>query len=149
MQPEEILAWCLENLPGTVLVESWGERGIFYNPHGTLKRGVYVATVKEKDGANDKSSRLNRPGVYRLNFGVRRGTFRARFGELPKRPEKGGVVAMPFDFAAPDTLLPHPVYGWMGWLCVLSPSRETFETCRPLLREAWAYAKEKYEKRMA
>ena len=44
---------CLENLEGTVLVESWGEKGIFYNPDHVLKRGVYILTVKEKDGDND------------------------------------------------------------------------------------------------
>jgi hypothetical protein len=27
-----------------------------------LKRGVYILTVKEKDGDNDKGSKLDRPG---------------------------------------------------------------------------------------
>lgn len=40
---------CLEILEGTILVESWGEKGIFYNPGHVLKRGVYILTVKEKD----------------------------------------------------------------------------------------------------
>jgi len=31
MAPDEILEYCLENLNGTVLVNSWGERGIYYN----------------------------------------------------------------------------------------------------------------------
>ncbi len=60
MTPDEILQYCLKNLKGTVLVESWGEKGIFYNPDGKLKRGIYILTVKEKDGENDKSSDLNR-----------------------------------------------------------------------------------------
>ncbi len=42
MQPNDILKYCLDNLPDTVLVSSWGERGIFYNPNNTLKRGIYV-----------------------------------------------------------------------------------------------------------
>ncbi len=46
-------------------MESWGEKGIFYNPGRVLKRGVYILTVKEKDGDNDKGSKLDRPGVYR------------------------------------------------------------------------------------
>ena len=62
MKPEDILQYCLANLEGTVRTESWGESGIFYNPGGVLKRGVYVLTVKEKDGANDAASRLDRPG---------------------------------------------------------------------------------------
>ena len=63
MKPEDILQYCLANLEGTVRTESWGESGIFYNPGGVLKRGVYVLTVKEKDGANDAASRLDHPGV--------------------------------------------------------------------------------------
>ena len=72
MQPNDILKYCLDNLPDTVLVSSWGERGIFYNPNNTLKRGIYVLTVKEKDGDSDKSSDLNREKIYRVNIGIRK-----------------------------------------------------------------------------
>ena len=51
------------------MVESWGEKGIFYNPDHVLKRGVYILTVKEKDGDNDKGSDLRRENVYRVNMG--------------------------------------------------------------------------------
>ena len=66
MTLDEILQYCLNNLEGTVLVNSWGEKGIFYNPNNTLKRGVYILTVKEKDGENDKSSNLDRENIYRV-----------------------------------------------------------------------------------
>ena len=36
MTPDKILQYCLNNLEGTVLVNSWGEKGIFYNPNNTL-----------------------------------------------------------------------------------------------------------------
>ena len=148
MTPDEILNYCLKNLEGTVLISSWGERGIFYNPGAKLKRGVYVLTVKEKDGENDKSSRLDREGVYRVNLGLRRETFRRLFGPLPQRPPKGGVVELSCDFTAPDALLPHPVYAWMGWACALNPSPRTFEALKPLIEESYEYAKEKYAKRV-
>ena len=64
MEPKQILDWCLADLEGTVLVNSWGETGVFYNPGKVLKRGVYVLTVKEKDGDNDRASQLDRPGGY-------------------------------------------------------------------------------------
>ena len=83
MTPDEVLKYCLENLEGAVLVNSWGERGIFYNPGNVLKRGVYVLTVKEKDGDNDKGSNLDRENVYRVNIGVRKTTFIERFGAVP------------------------------------------------------------------
>lgn len=132
MEPTEILDYCLAEWEGTVLVNSWGEQGIFYNPDHRLKRGVYILTIKEKDGAHDKSSRLDRPQVYRVNLGVERTTFQRLFGPLPKRPVQGGTVDMAYDFSSMDRLLPHPVYAWMGWICVLNPSRETFERLKPL-----------------
>lgn len=95
----------------------------------------------------DNSSKLNRDGVWRLNIGVRKSTFRNMFGELPKRPEKGGIVNMPYDFSAVDVMMPHPVCAWMGWICVLNPSCDTFERIKPLVQEAYEYAKEKYNKR--
>lgn len=147
MRPNDILDYCLANLPGTVLVDSWGERGIFYNPDNTLKRGVYVLTVKEKDGDNDKGSYLNRENIFRVNIGIRKSTFVGMFGALPARPAKGGIVDMPFDFTQTDTILPHPVYAWMGWVCALSPSAATFERLRPLIHEAYEYAREKFSKR--
>ena len=147
MEPNQIVEHCLSHLDGTVLVESWGEKGIFYNPGRALKRGVYVLTVKEKDGQHDRASSLNRPGMYRVNVGIRKATFQKLFGTLPARPAAGGVVAMDCDFAAVDTLLPHPVYAWMGWVSVLNPSPQTFEQLKPLVLEAYEFAVEKFRKR--
>ena len=86
--------------------------------------------------------------VYRVNLGLRRETFRRLFGPLPQRPPKGGVVELSCDFTAPDALLPHPVYAWMGWACALNPSPRTFEALKPLIAESYEYAKEKYAKRV-
>lgn len=147
MTSDEILQYCLENLKGTVLIESWGEKGIFYNPDSKLKRGIYVLTVKEKDGENDKSSDLNRENIYRVNLGIHKETFIEMFGALPKRPEKGGIVDMPYDFTEINNIIPHPVYAWMGWICVLNPTEMIFEKLKPFIQEAYKYAREKYEKK--
>jgi len=40
--------------------------------------------------------------------------------------------------------MPHPVYGRNHWVCVLNPSEATFETLKPLLREAYDRAVERY-----
>ncbi len=32
---------------------------------------------------------------------------------------------MPYDFSAKDIIMPHPVYAWMGWICMLNPSEQT------------------------
>lgn len=147
MTPNEILTDCLRHLEGTVCVKSWGETGIFYNPDQKLKRGVYILTIKEKDGENDTSSNLDREHVYRVNLGVRKDTFINMFGSIPKRPGKGQAVDMDVDFTETDQIMPHPVYAWMGWICSLNPSEQTFEKLKPLIREAYAYAVEKYAKK--
>jgi hypothetical protein len=131
-----------------VLVRAWGEDALFYNPANALKRGVYIMTVKRKDGNNDKASALDRAGIFRLNAGIRPKHFAALFGAIPGRPAAGGVVDMPFDFTQTDVILPHPVYAWMGWVCVLNPSDETFGRFLPLIDEAYECAKEKFAKRV-
>ena len=147
MTTNSILNWCLNNLPDTIMVNSWGESGIFYNPNHSLKRGIYILTIKEKDGDNDKSSNLDRENIYRVNIGVRKSTFIGMFGAVPARPVKGGVVDMAYDFTETDKILPHPVYAWMSWVCVLNPSDTTFEELKPLIQEAYEYAKEKHSKK--
>lgn len=147
MESEEILNYCLEHLEGTVSVSSWGEKGIFYNPDNRLKRGIYILTIKEKDGENDKGSNLDRDGIYRVNLGVRKQIFINMFNTIPKRPAKGCVVDMDYDFTETNRIIPHPVYAWMGWLCVLNPSNKTFGKLKPLIDEAYEYAKEKYRKK--
>lgn len=147
MMPEDILSYCLSHLQDVVLVESWGERGIFYNPHNVLKRGIYVLTIKEKDGVHDKASILDRECIYRVNVGLRKETFIKLFGHLPKRPKAGEVIDMAFDFTATNTIMPHPVYAWMGWICVLNPSNETFDDFKTMIQESYVFAKEKFAKR--
>ena len=147
MTPDEILQYCLDTLEETVLVNSWGERGIFYNPENKLKRGIYVLTIKEKDGDNDKGSNLDRDGVYRVNIGLRKTTFQKMYGYIPARPAAGEIVDMDCDFTATDTILPHPVYAWMSWISILNPSIDTFQRLQTLIRESYEYAKEKFKKR--
>lgn len=111
MAPDDILSYCLSRLRETVRIESRGEQGVFYNPGHKFKRGIYVLIVKEKDGPNGRASRLDRPGVFRVNLGVGKDTFRRLFGLRPARPPRGGVIGMDVDFTARDALLPHPIYG--------------------------------------
>ncbi|RIX83568.1 DUF6194 family protein [Acidovorax cavernicola] len=85
------------------------------------------ATLVTKDNEFDSASNLNRPGVFRLNVGVGKATFRALFGEQ---------ASADIDHTALDRLMPHPVYAKMYWVSVINPSATTFETVKPLLTEA-------------
>jgi len=147
MQQQEVFDWCLQNLDGTVFTKNWGEYGIFYNPDNTLKKGVYVLTIKEKDGENDNASNCSRDGVFGVNVGIRKTTFIEMFSHIPKRPAASCRVDMDYDFTELDKIMPHPVYAWMGWIRVLNPSKETFEKLKPLIQESYTYAQEKFKKR--
>lgn len=147
MNSSDILSYVLESCPNTVLVETWGERAVFYNPQQQLKRGIYVLTIKEHDGPNDCASNLNRTGIYRVNFALKKEKYREMFGAPPKRPEAGGVVALDYQFSAEDVLLPHPVYAWMGWVSILNPKPLTFEAMKPLIEDAYDFATEKFLRR--
>lgn len=132
----EAVATRLSAFDGVAEKESWGERAFFVNPGGRLASGAYFATIKTADGPNDGASRLG-GGRWRLNLGLPKPLFLARFGQPPGRPGKGGIVAGDWDFSAMDMLMPHPVYGWMGWVAVVSPSAATLEALAPLLDAAY------------
>lgn len=104
-----------------------------------------MATLKQKDGANDKASQLHRPGVYRLNVGIPPKVYEAHFGARPARPPAGGIVQVPYDFTATGLLTPHPVYAWMGWVSVVCPTEEQLPLLEGLLAEAWAFAARKWK----
>ena len=97
-----------------------GDTFFIYDPERDLpdNRQMPFATIVTKDyGDFDNLSKLDRDGVYRLNIGVSRETFRSLF---PTDTEH--------DFAASDTLMPHPVYAPQSWVSVLNPSEPTFES---------------------
>ena len=135
-------------LRGVVPKAAWGETSYFFNPGQRFERGTYFATIKDHDGVNDHASRLDRPGVWRLNMGVAKPVYFALFGPPPPRPGKGRTIEGDWDFTALDTLMPHPVYGWMGWIAVLNPSPATWARCRPLIESAYERAKATFDKRM-
>jgi hypothetical protein len=118
---------------------AWGDTFFIYDPTRQLPpaRRFPFATIVTKDyGDFDSTSQLNRPGVFRLNIGVGKETYRSLFGPHPSAPPTGSAVDTGHDFATLDQLMPHPVYAHMSWVCVLNPSAGTFELVRPLLAES-------------
>lgn len=126
-----------------------GDTFIFYDPQHDLdpSRRHPFATIVVKDyGEFDNASQLDRPGVFRLNIGVSRDTFRALFGYLPGKEISRRAA---YDLAALDQLMPHPVYGPQSWVCVLNPSPTSFEAIKPLLAEAYSIVVKRYASRQA
>nr|WP_246638081.1 DUF6194 family protein [Halomonas neptunia] len=148
VQKKEISEYILDQYRGVVAVDAWGEQSFFYNPDRRLPRGVYFATLKDKDGDNDKGSNLSREGVLRFNFGISKSSYEEALGKRPARPAAGGVVNTGHNFTELNTLLPHPVYAWMSWVCVLNPDKAMIQELEPLLNESYDLVVKKYAKRI-
>jgi hypothetical protein len=149
MKPEQIIQSITEEFKGVVPKSSWGETSLFYNPGKVLPNGVYFCTIKQKNGDNDKSSKLDRLGIYRVSIGIGKPAYETRFGERPKRPAKGGIVATEHDFTALNELMPHPIYGWMSWVQILNPKLETYTDLKPLIQQAYDDAVIKFDKKVS
>ncbi len=138
----------LSELDDVVLRQSWGETSFFYNPGQVFEHGAYFATIKPKDGPHDRASNLNRDGLWRLNIGISRKRFKALFGAPPARPAKDRTIDGPWDFTTVNSLMPHPVYGWMSWVAVICPTGPTFEACHPLIIDAHQRAAARFQQRL-
>ena len=108
---------------------------------------IYFVTIKEKDGANDKASNLDRENVFRLSFGTDKKDFLKFFGEYSSRPGKSGVIIGEYDFQKLDTLMPHPVYGWIGWVCILNPTENSLQEILPLIDKYYDITKKRFGKK--
>ncbi len=133
MDETAVTQYILDTLADVETTTAYGFVFFFYK----AERKMPFATLGGQDDAYDYASNLNREGVFRLNIGVSRDTYRALFGPQPAAPGPEGRVATGHDFAALDQLMPHPVYAPQSWVCVLNPSAETFESVKPLLAEAY------------
>ena len=76
---------------------AWGDAFLYYAPDGVVPRTQPFATVVTKDHPGDEASRLDRPGVFRVNVAAGRGEFRRWTGADPpgggtlrRRPEHSG-----------------------------------------------------------
>ena len=122
---DAVVSYITETFPGVDIVTAMGATFFSLDPEKHWPNFATIVTTDEHDeGA--PSNLTARPDVFRLNIGVSRETFdRLVGGETDP------------DYAALDSLLPHPVYAKQHWVSILNPSAETFETLvKPLLTEA-------------
>lgn len=146
MDPDSALARLVARFPDAEVVTAMDAHFVFDTAARELApdRRQPFATLVWTD-AHDKASALHRDGVWRLNLGVSRETYRARFGAEPRWEDAGKG----YDFTQLDVLLPHPVYSPLSWVCVLSPGDSTWERLLPLLDEAYRVAHERHAKALA
>jgi len=147
MNAIQLEKWILKNYQGIIVRDAYKERSFFYNPDGSLPKGIYFATIKTSDGPNDTASCLNREGVYRLSIGIGKKHYMQMFGTIPERPVKGGVVDVSFDFETLGSFMPHPVYAWMGWVCINNPSNSNLDLLAYFLDISYQNVLIKFEKK--
>jgi len=130
---------------GVRVAEASGDSFFLYDPDGDLppERQMPFATIVTGDHY-DQVSNLDGRDAYRLNIGLTKATYTASFGAPPTDRDAGGVLDTGADYAAEDTLMPHPVYASQYWVCVVNPGEATLPIVRKLLAGAHGYAARKY-----
>jgi hypothetical protein len=133
----------LEPQPGDGSPEiSWGDFFFYYAPDGVVPKSQPFATIVTKDYPDDRGSRLDRPGAFRLNIAAGTAEFRKQTGHGTRE-----AAAHDVDLGAEDVLMPHPLYGNMGWLCVVNPGPLTQASTRELLHSTHQAARDRYRRR--
>lgn len=103
---------------------AWGDSFFYFAPDGRMPENTQpYGTIITKDYPGDTTSALGH-GRWRLNIHLGRGA-----SILDER------------------FFPHPVYGSMGWISVITPPADALDTSTALLREAHERARERYERR--
>lgn len=109
---------------------AWGDRFFFA---GADRMRPFATVVTRDVPSFDELSRLDRPGVFRVNVELGRSAFEEVFGF---RPAEVPARLAGFDVAAADVLVPHPAYGTRGWASVVAPTAAGLDRLTPLFAAA-------------
>jgi hypothetical protein len=133
---------------GVRVLEGQGDLFYLYDPAADLppERQQPFATIVTGDHY-ENVSRLDEPGAWRLNLGLTKSTYTSLFGVVPTERDADWVLDSGHDYAARNTLMPHPFYASQCWVAVVSPT--DVETLRPLIVEAYEFAARKYANHQA
>jgi len=94
-------------------------------------RRLPFVTIADSDNAFDNVSNLNREGVFRLNIGVGKETFRGLTASLKDED---------IDYTALNVFFPHPHYAKQHVVCILNPEGDNVEKTKRLIEEAHSIA---------
>ena len=121
--PDEITTWITTTFPDTVTATALGATFFSLDERHWPNFATIVTTDEHDMGT---PSDLARPGVFRLNIGVGKASFERLVGGIGEP-----------DYAAIDTVIPHPVYARQRWIAILNPGRASFDdVVKPLIAEA-------------
>ena len=136
-------------LPGVVTSTGAGDWYVFYDPDGlTVPEQRFPFCTLMTGDRYDGASRLDRDATtYRVNVGVGRATYEELFGPAPRQPAGQEVIDTGHDYTAVDTVLPHPFYAPLHWVCVVNPGERTRARVAALLAEALSLDRARYARR--
>lgn len=136
-------------LGGIVTTTGHGDWFLFYDPDGiTVPEQRFPFCTLVTGDRYDAASRLDRdPATYRVNLGVDRESYEGLFGPAPRQPAGSEVLDTGCDYTVTDTLMPHPFYAPMHWVCVVDPGERTRATLATLLGNAHGLARRSYDNR--
>jgi hypothetical protein len=112
---------------------AWGDAFFYYAPDGVVPKSQPFATVVTKDYPGEPSSGLDEPGAFRVNLAAGAADFQKWAAQSPT--------------ITTDTILPHPVYSSLNWLCVVNPGPRATADLQGLLRSAHDLARARYDRR--
>ena len=95
-------------------------------------------TIANSDYDYDNVSNLNRDGVFRVNIGISKETFKNLLGKTNSER---------VDYSALNVFLPHPDYAQQHFVCILNPSDENVETTKKLIAEAYSIAAKRHQRK--
>lgn len=148
MGADELKRYICMAFDGVEVSTGSGDYFFYYDPDLTWEKHRFpFATIVTGDHY-DTVSQLDRDGAYRVNIGLSRDAYTGLFGPPPTEHDERGVLVTGFDYAARDTLLPHPIYASQYWVCVVDPGERTCDQVRKLLAEAYRFAARKYSNRV-
>ncbi|WP_350275976.1 DUF6194 family protein [Kribbella sp. HUAS MG21] len=133
---------------GVRVLEAQDDLFYLYDPAADLppERQQPFATIVTGDHY-EQVSRLDEPGSWRLNLGLTKSTYTSLFGAVPTERDADWVLASGYDYAARDTLMPHPFYASQYWVAIVNPTG--LDQLLPLVEEAYAFAARKYSNHQA
>ena len=122
---DAVASYITGTFPGVDVVVAMGATFFSLDSEKHWPNFATIVTTDEHD-MGSPSNLSARPDVYRLNLGVDGETFKRLVGDATEA-----------DYAALDTVLPHPVYAAQHWISILNPSWMTWnETVVPLIAVA-------------
>jgi len=134
-------------LPGIATTTGAGDWFLFYDPDGVTRPDqrfpfCTLVTADRYDAASDLDRDLC---AYRINLGVDRESYEELFGPAPRQAVGTEVLDTGFDYTTADTVLPHPFYAPLHWLCVVNPGERSRSLLATLLEQAHELAKRRYD----